>query len=332
MNKKIMSVILLSSLILVGCVKMKEEKVKPIVLSFAIQDIPSNPSYKGYLAFIKKLNELSAGTMTVELINLTKHGSLTDMFNMAVRDEFDMVAISYTDMVDIVPELAIINAPYVARDYEHFLAIRETEYGKEMIRKIYHMGVVSSGVWYMGMRHITANIPINSPQDLKGLEFRTPPSSNLVTFANALGAIPNSIGFQELHDAMERGEVEAQENPVSIIETLKLYEVQKHIAITGHAVTTIPIYINRTIYERLTEQQKAWYHEALEYGRQLSTRMVYEQEETFLEKLEKERGMMITYPNKNEFKNAMQRHYDELEERFAAQFGAGIITELMSIK
>ncbi len=329
MKKTVIFVMLLSSIILMSCGKAEKPKEdKPIKLTFAIQDIPNNPSYKGYLAFIQKLKELSGNTMNVELIQLTKYGSLTEMFYMAARDQFDIVAIAYTDMADVIPELAIINAPYVAKDYDHYLRMNQSPYGEMIDGKIDALGVELSSLWYMGSRHITSNKPIHSSADLKGLRFRTPPSSNLIVFADTLEAIPNSIGFQQLHDALESGEVHAQENPLSIIESLKLYEVQKYIAITDHVMTIIPIFINKDIYDGWTSQQQNWYDEAMEHGRKFTQELVNNEEEQFLQKLINERGMLVTYPDKEEFRQAMQVYYDKLE----AQFGEGSVSTLMAIE
>lgn len=331
--KKIVSIVLLLSslLLLFGCVEKKEKKEKKAtrtILSLVIQDIPSNPSYKGYIAFKDKLEELSSGSIIVEMVQLTKFGTLKDKFDTVSSGQFDVVAIGYSDMADIVPELELVGAPYIARDYEHFLQIMDSDYGQKIRAKFDELNAVLCDSWYVGVRHVTSNKPINSIADFKGLKIRIPPSDNLDAFAKALGATPVVVSFQEIYQALDSGEANSQENPLSIIESKKVYELQKYIAMTAHVLTIVPILANKERYASFTAEQRAWFDEAVAFGGQVCLSIVQEHEQTLLEKFIKEDGMVVTYPNKDELQVAMKSYYDELESRL----GEGSISSIIEIK
>lgn len=330
MNKLVPIVFLLTSLIFIGCSTEQKERNKPsrMILSLVIQDIPENPSYKGYVAFKDKLEELSGGTILVEMVQLTKFGTLKDKFDTVSSGQFDVVAIGYSDMADIVPELELIGAPYIARDYDHFLKIIDSEYGQKIKDEFANLDAILCDSWYMGVRQVTSNNPLNSLADFRGLKMRIPPTDNLDAFARAIGATPIVVSFQEIYQALNSGEANSQENPFSIIESKKIYELQKYIAITDHVLTIVPILVNKGKYNSLTAEQKNWFDQAVAYGGNVCLELVREQEESLLEKFINENSMSVTYPDKAEFQAAMSGYYAELESRF----GEGSIANLINIE
>ncbi len=305
-----------------------KQKAQHVVLSLVTQDVPNSPPYKGYMAFAKKLEQLSEGTMSVEFIQATKFGTIADMLNTVVDKQFDIVAAPYYAMSEIIPEVELTGVPYIIRDYNHFLAILESNYGKKMEAEFHNIGIVPSSFWDVGRRQTTSNTPINSLKDFKGLKFRTSTSKNIIAFAECLGTSPVTVNFTELYQALTLDKIEAQENPIPVVDSKKLNEVQKYIAMTDHILTVVCIFINKEVYDSLSDEQRAWYHEALEHGRKTSTDLVFRNEELLLEKFEKEYGMIITYPNKQELQAAMQPYYDKLEK----EFGEGSVSNLLSLQ
>ena len=95
--------------------------------------------------------------------------------------------------------------------------------------------MVVLGYWDNGIRHMTnSKRPITKVEDMKGLKMRTPPDTMLVDIMQALGAEAQQIKFAELYVALQQGVVDGQENPLMNIHASKLYEVQKHLALTSH--------------------------------------------------------------------------------------------------
>lgn len=227
-----------------------------IILSLVTQEAPRSPSQEGFLAFAQKLKELSDDTMNVEINQLTITGSLNDIFDSVCAGQIDIAAMGYADKSNIIPELAIVGKAYVVRDYEHFLKILDSDYGIKMAAKFNDLGIIHSSLWYLGFRHTTSNVPINSPEDFKNLKYRIQPTGSLRAFITTLEAEPIEVSYNELYNALKNQKVNAQENPILNIEAAKVYEYQKYIAKTAHLVGTIALFINKEKYESFTENKK----------------------------------------------------------------------------
>src|ERR1700751_2924539 len=96
------------------------------------------------------------------------------------------------------------------------------------------LGVMDK-IWDNGFRQTTSSTrPINGPDDLKGFKIRVPVSPLWTSMFKAFDAGPASINFSEVYSALQTRVVEGQENPLAIISTAKLYEVQKYCSLTNH--------------------------------------------------------------------------------------------------
>jgi tripartite ATP-independent transporter DctP family solute receptor len=108
-----------------------------------------------------------------------------------------------------------------------------------------------------GYRNITSSAkPITSPDDLKGFKIRVPGNPLWVTLFKTLGAAPTPINFGELYAALQTRIVDGQENPLALIQSAKLYEVQKYIALSGHIWDGHYIFANATRWNSLPADVK----------------------------------------------------------------------------
>lgn len=330
--KNIIAIFMLSVTIITSCSNGKQNSTEQIIdqieLSIVTQNLSGSPYNKGFTAFANKLKELSGGTITVDISQLMDFGTIDDMFSAVMTGQIDMTALGYSDKSDLIPELLIASEAYVIRDYKHLLQVLASDYGDRMEEKYNELNIHVSSVWYGGLRQVTSNKPIRSLADFKGLLFRAAPVETSIAFAENMGAIAMPIRFSELYNALEKSEVEAQENPLSIIEARKLYQVQQCLALTDHIVGTVAIFINKEKYESFTDEQKAWYNEAIEYGKEVCNVIIYREEAILLDKFQSEYAMTITTPNKDELKKAMISRYDELETKF----GEGSVYNIMNIR
>lgn len=297
---------------------------------FVMQNAEGSPVHKGVIAFAEKLATLSDGTMTVDINLIPTISSIQDLIEPVIKGEADIVltGYGYADLSYKVPELEIIGQAYIFKDYDHFLEFRESEYGKKLRTSISKIGIINSTAWYYGVRHTTSVNPINSLADFRGLKLRVPPVDTSIAFAQSMGAIPMPIGFGGFYDALKTRQVVAQENPLSLIESAKIHEVQDYIAMTSHAISIAVPIINKNIYDTFSAEQEAWFNEAIEYGRQVCYNLTMREENYLLEKFEKQYDMKVTYPNVDELRAAMSPYYDELEK----QYGKGSVYSIIEMR
>jgi len=113
---------------------------------------------------------------------------------------------------------------------------------------------VMDKIWDNGFRETTSSTkPINGPDDLKGFKIRVPVSPLWTSMFKAFDAAPASINFSEVYSALQTKIVEGQENPLAIISTAKLYEVQKFCSLTNHMWDGFWFLANRRAWEKLPE-------------------------------------------------------------------------------
>jgi tripartite ATP-independent transporter DctP family solute receptor len=111
-----------------------------------------------------------------------------------------------------------------------------------------------SKIWDNGFRHITSSSrEIRKPEDLKGFKIRVPPAPILTSLFKALDAGPAPINFNEVYSSLQTKVVDGQENPLPIIATTRLYEVQKSCSLTGHVWDGYWILGNKRAFERLPQ-------------------------------------------------------------------------------
>lgn len=287
----------------------------------------SHPSHKGMLEIKRKLEESSKGTMTLQIFPNSQLGDFKAMVSQVQAGDLDLTITGYPDMSYVIPELKLIGAPYVIANYDHLKAVIKGPYGQKMDAKFLEKGIRVVDVWYEGARHTTANKPIQSMADLKGLKMRTPNVPFLIEYARAVGATPAPVAFAEVYLALQTKQVDAQENPLPTIESAKLYEVQKHIALTGHFIASSSILIGDKTWKKLNDAQKGWVTEAVKAGGKVSSDLVAAAEVQLIDFF-KSKGLTISSPDTTPFRAAMKPYYDKLEE----EFGKGEIQKIMASK
>ncbi|MBU3738118.1 MAG: DctP family TRAP transporter solute-binding subunit [Rhodoferax sp.] len=298
-----------------------------LTLSFGTQLPETHVVYKGILEVKRKLEESSKGSMTLKIFPGAQLGDFKAMVGQTQAGDLDIVMTGYPDMSYIIPELKLIGAPYVISSYEHLRAVVKSPYGQRMDAKFREKGVNLFDVWYEGTRHTTANKPINSMADLKGLKMRTPNVPFLIAYAQAVGATPAPVAFAELYLALQTKQVDAQENPLPTIDAVKIYEVQKHIALTGHFIASSAILVGEKALKKLNPTQKQWLDEAIQAGGKVATAGVMKSEADLIAGF-KAKGLTVSTVDTAPFRSAMKSYYDTLD----AEFGAGEIGRIMAVK
>lgn len=163
------------------------------------------------------------------------------------------------------PEYFFVNAPFVIKDYEHFLRVWNGPIGEKARAIIEEKGnMVCLGTVYRGYRQMTANKPIRGPEDIKDLKLRLPVVPTWVKIWEAIGAKAVPVPLPELYQALKEGRAEASEGDVTQISSFKLYEVQSYLIITNHQCGVGWIMMNRTAYERLTPEERQLVHRVMD--------------------------------------------------------------------
>jgi len=161
-------------------------------------------------------------------------GSEVEMVKACASGALDLVFATSNVVAAQVPELGLLDAPFLFRDVGHAHATLDGSVGQEFVGLLRDKNLHLLAWGENGVRHVTAGKPVRGPSDLRGVRIRVPQSEVMLEGFRALGAAPETLPFPQLFEALRVGRFEAQENPVSTIVAAHFERVQSCLSMTGH--------------------------------------------------------------------------------------------------
>jgi tripartite ATP-independent transporter DctP family solute receptor len=222
-------------------------------LKFATGQDPSHPVNKRVREALDRIKEATGGRVEINLFPANQLGSDTDLLGQIRNGAVDYLNIAASVLATLVPTAGIVNTGFAFDSYDTVWKAMDGDLGKFVKGEIENVGVLQIGKsWDNGFRQLTSSTrEIKTPDDLKGFKMRVPAAPILTGLFQALGAGPTPINFNEVYSALQTKVVEGQENPLAIIATAKLYEVQKYCSLTSHVWDAYLILGNRRSFSRL---------------------------------------------------------------------------------
>jgi tripartite ATP-independent transporter DctP family solute receptor len=158
----------------------------------------------------------------------------------------------------VVPAAEVQQVPYAFRSAAHAHAVMDGPLGKYLVDEMAAKGIhgFRVGAFDNGMREITANKRIAGPADLAGLRMRVPAGQLVADTFKALGCEPVIINSDSIYAAIKDGRADAQENPLTLADQFKLYEVVKYVAMTDHMWSGFNLLAHLPTWQRLPEDIK----------------------------------------------------------------------------
>jgi len=220
---------------------------------------------------------------------------------------------------------------YLFRDLDHMSKVMQGPIGKnELSQKLIGgMGVRPLGYSYEGTRHLTTtDKPVRHPADLKGLLVRVPPLPGYMETWKALGAAITPIPYSETYMALKMGVAMGLENPIPLIYSMKFYEVQKYLVLTGHMVAVGVWGMNNAKFlslpKDLQDILQAEATRAIDYG----TTLTVNQEKDLVPELKK--YMTFIEVDRAEWQKAAQQ--GGLDAWFVQQLGADLYKRILETR
>ena len=214
---------------------------------------PSHPVNKRGQEAIDRIREASGGRLEIRLFPANQLGSDTDLLGQVRNGGVEFFNLASSILATLVPAAGLLNVGFAFTSSEQVYGALDGPLGKYIQGQIEKTGLLTpTPCWANGFREITSSSkPIHTPDDLAGFKIRVPASPILTSLFQALGAGPTPINFNELYSALQTKLVEGEENPLPIIATAKLYEVQQYCSMTNHVWDGYWILANRRAMQRL---------------------------------------------------------------------------------
>jgi tripartite ATP-independent transporter DctP family solute receptor len=199
------------------------------------------------------------GAVDIQIFPSSQLGSDTDTLSQIRAGGVEFFTLSGLILSTLVPSASINGLGFAFPDYDTVWKAMDGDLGayvRDQIAKTNLMAMEK--IWDNGFRQTTTSTkPINSPDDFRGMKLRVPPSPLWTSMFKAFDAAPASINFNEVYSALQTKIVDGQENPLAIISTAKLYEVQKYCSLTNHMWDGFWFLANKDAWNRLPENMRA---------------------------------------------------------------------------
>jgi tripartite ATP-independent transporter DctP family solute receptor len=202
-----------------------------------------------------RVKEKTSGKVEIQVFPNNQLGSDTDMLSQLRSGALEFFTLSGLILATLVPVASINGVGFAFKDYSQVWPTMDGALGAHVRAEIAKRGLYAFGKMYdNGYRQITSSTkPIKTPDDLNGFKIRVPVAPLWTSLFKAFGASPTSINFSEVYTALQTKVVDGQENPLSLIDTAKLYEVQKFVAITNHMWDGFWFLANKKAWEAMPE-------------------------------------------------------------------------------
>lgn len=245
---------------------------------------------KAALKFKALVEANSDGRIEVQVFPNEQLGSEMDVINSIQLGTADMT-ITGESLQNWAPKAAMMAVPYLFRDADHLRKTVESDVGKEIEQQITERtGLVPLAWFERGPRELTSNRPIKTPDDLDGLRMRVPNVPLFVDTWEALGARPTPMAFSEVFTSLQQNTIEAQENPLSLIESASFNEVQKYVDMTDHVRSWIYVVIGKNQLESMPDDLQTVVRDAASEMQSYEEELFVEDQQR-LEKALKDKGM-----------------------------------------
>jgi TRAP-type transport system periplasmic protein len=218
----------------------------------------SHPGVVRIVEAAEAIKKQSGGLVDLQVYPNSQLGSEPDMFSQTRSGALDFMSTSGVNQT-VVPIGGINAVAFAFENYDQVWAAMDGDLGNHVRGEFAKVGLyVLPKCLDNGYRNITSSAkPIVTPDDLKGFKIRVPGNPLWVTLFKTLGAAPTPINFGELYAALQTHIVDGQENPLALIQSAKLYEVQKYVSLSGHIWDGHYIFANAGRWNALPQDVRA---------------------------------------------------------------------------
>lgn len=335
----VIAVLALFTSLLVGCGQKQApagqsdqsaaQKQETIVFKLGHVAAATNPWQLAGKRFADIVAEKTGGKIKVEVYSDSQLGGEKDMAEGIQMGTVDMAILGTGTLGKLEPKMDVFGLPYLFRDRDHLLKVLNGPVGKGVLDDmVKDTGIRGLAYWERDPRHLTnSKRPVAKPEDVKGLKIRTPGEEMSMDIWKAMGAGPVPMAFGELFTALQQKVVDGQENPLTIINASKFYEVQKYLTLTYHTWAPAVLTITEKKFSKLSpEYQKILVDAAAEAGK-YNAELVEKAQTELLKDLEA-KGMQVIKVDTKLFAAATK----DVHLKYDSRYGKDLYETIINVK
>lgn len=271
-------------------------------------------------AFAKALEEGSGGKYKVQQFGNSALGGEREVIEGLQLGTIDLAVLSTGATMNFVPAAGVFDIPFLMRDLDHARKVLDSDIGQDMLKEFSKRGLVALAWGEQGFRHLTNNVrPVKTPEDAKGLKIRTTENPLHITAFREIGILPTPMAWPEVATALQQGTIDGQENPLSVITSAKLSQIQKHLSLTSHVYAPAVIVISPSVYSSLSKEDQELVQKAGAAAGQAMRDFVSNVEKSGVEQLKAEGMQVVADVDREAFAKAVEPAYKEYNKKFDAK-------------
>lgn len=253
----ICTIVIVPLIIIVFLLAGEKEVVPEYVFTYAENQTEDYPTTLGGKRFAELVEERTQGRIRILIQAESALGSESEVIRQMQYGGIDFARLSIAQIVEYVPEVSVLQMPYLYEDAGHMWRVLDGEIGDRFLD--YPAGCDLIGLsWYdAGARNFyLTGIPVRTLGDMQGLHIRVQESDMMSDLITALGATPVQIPYDQVYAALERGQVDGAENNWSSYMAMQHYEVAEYYTIDEHIrIPEIQVCAKHT-WEQLSESDQ----------------------------------------------------------------------------
>lgn len=222
--------------------------------------------------------------------------------------------VSSGTLSNFVHDAGLFDIPFLFRDLGHARRVLDGPIGQDILAEFDDVGLIAAAWGEQGFRHITNNRnQISGPADISGMRLRTMENPIHLTAFQTLGAAPTPMAWPEVIGALQQGTIDGQENPLSVIVSASLNDVQSYLTVSGHVYSPAMLLISPMVWDAMSEEDQQIFLEAAAEAVTAMRGYVDDVEESGVETL-RERGMEVgelSGEDRSAFQEALAPAYEQ---------------------
>ncbi|HSI48828.1 MAG TPA: TRAP transporter substrate-binding protein [Ideonella sp.] len=270
------------------------QDIKERTIKFATQNPKGHPLVMGMEKFAELLAARSGGKLQVKLFPGGVLGGDAQNVSALQGGTLEMVTLNAGILASQVKEFAVFDFPFMFGSAQEADAVVDGPFGQTMLAKLDAKNLHGLTYFDLGFRQLTnSKRPLTKAEDIAGLKLRVIPNAINVDWVSALGANPTPMAFPEVYAAMEQKAIDGQENPLSVININKFYEVQKYLTLSNHQYNHQAVLVSQKLWGALSNDEKKLFSDAAAEAAKYQRQVASEQTGQALEALKKA-GMQVS--------------------------------------
>jgi len=224
----------------------------PIIIQFSHVVAADTPKGRAALRFKELAEARTGGRVQVEVYANSQLYQDREELEALRLGAVQMLAPSLSKLAGTgISDFEVFDLPFLFRSHADFHAIADGPIGSQLLHKLEAQGFKGLAFWDNGFKVFSANRPLRRVEDFQGLKFRVQASRTLVEQMKALQAEPSVSTFVNVHDALQSGKLDGQENTPINISSQHLNQVQTHLTLSNHGYLAYAVLVNQAFWDRL---------------------------------------------------------------------------------